>query len=43
MTLPGKKDLATGRRWHFTFAWLLVLNGLVYLIFAFVTVYLLMR
>ena len=35
MTLPGKKDLASGRRWHFTFAWLLVLNGFVYLIFAF--------
>src|SRR5262245_14716361 len=35
VTLPGKKDLATGRRWHFTFAWLLVLNGLVYLAFAF--------
>ena len=33
VTLPGKKDLATGRRWHFTFAWLLVLNGLVYLVF----------
>lgn len=37
VTLPGMKDLATGRRWHFTFAWLLVLNGLVYLLFAFVT------
>jgi thiosulfate reductase cytochrome b subunit len=37
VTLPGKKDLATGRRWHFTFAWLLVLNGLVYLAFAIAT------
>jgi thiosulfate reductase cytochrome b subunit len=37
VTLPGKKDLATGRRWHFTFAWLLVLNGLVYLAFSFVS------
>jgi thiosulfate reductase cytochrome b subunit len=29
-TLPSEQDLATGRRWHFFFAWLLVLNGLVY-------------
>ena len=29
-TLPSYQDLATGRRWHFFFAWLLVLNGLVY-------------
>ena len=32
VTLPGYRDLATGRRWHFFFAWLFVLNGLVYLI-----------
>ena len=31
LTLPGYQDLATGRRWHFFFAWLLVLDGLVYL------------
>ena len=31
LTLPGQQDLATARRWHFTFAWLLVLNGLIYL------------
>ncbi|MES2724866.1 MAG: cytochrome b/b6 domain-containing protein [Pseudomonadota bacterium] len=30
-TAPGYRDLAAGRRWHFFFAWLLVLNGLVYL------------
>ncbi|MDP3855396.1 cytochrome b/b6 domain-containing protein [Phenylobacterium sp.] len=30
-TLPGYRDLAAGRRWHFFFAWLFVLNGLVYL------------
>ena len=30
-TLPQIEDLATGRRWHFFFAWLLVLNGAVYL------------
>ncbi|SEF07155.1 Thiosulfate reductase cytochrome b subunit [Rhizobiales bacterium GAS188] len=31
ITIPSDQDLATGRRWHFFFAWLLVLNGLVYL------------
>jgi len=31
MTLPSYQDLGTGRRWHFTFAWLLVVNGLIYL------------
>jgi thiosulfate reductase cytochrome b subunit len=30
MTIPSYQDLATGRRWHFFFAWLLVLNGAVY-------------
>jgi thiosulfate reductase cytochrome b subunit len=29
-TLPSYQDLATGRRWHFFFAWILVINGLVY-------------
>jgi thiosulfate reductase cytochrome b subunit len=29
-TLPSYQDLAMGRRWHFFFAWILVLNGLVY-------------
>lgn len=32
-TLPAGQDLATGRRWHFLFAWAFVLNGLVYLIY----------
>ncbi|USU05609.1 cytochrome b/b6 domain-containing protein [Sphingomonadaceae bacterium OTU29LAMAA1] len=31
ITLPSGQDLATGRRWHFFFAWLFVANGLVYL------------
>ena len=31
MTLPEAQDLAVGRRWHFFFAWALVLNGAVYL------------
>ena len=30
-TIPGPKSLAAGRRWHFFFAWLFVLNGLAYL------------
>ena len=32
MTIPSYLDLATGRRWHFFFAWLLVLNGLAYFV-----------
>jgi len=31
MTVPGSRWLAMGRRWHFFFAWLLVINGIVYL------------
>jgi len=34
LTLPGYQDLAMGRRWHFFFAWLLVLDGLIYLLYA---------
>lgn len=34
LTLPSYQDLATGRRWHFFFAWLLVANGLIYLIYS---------
>lgn len=30
-TLPGPQWLAMGRRWHLFFAWLFVINGLVYL------------
>lgn len=30
-TIPSFRDLASGRRWHFFFAWLFVINGLVYL------------
>jgi thiosulfate reductase cytochrome b subunit len=32
ITLPSYQDLATGRRWHFFFAWLFFINGAVYLI-----------
>jgi thiosulfate reductase cytochrome b subunit len=31
LTLPGWQDLAAGRRWHFFFAWVFVVNGLAYL------------
>ncbi|MGJ4929233.1 cytochrome b/b6 domain-containing protein [Bradyrhizobium sp. HKCCYLS2038] len=31
LTLPSYLDLAAGRRWHLFFAWLLVVNGTVYL------------
>lgn len=30
LTLPSYQDLATGRRWHFFFAWAFVINGLIY-------------
>ena len=34
LTIPSYRDLSTGRVWHFFFAWLLVINGLVYLVFS---------
>jgi thiosulfate reductase cytochrome b subunit len=33
-TLPGHRDLAIGRRWHFFFAWLFLFNGLAYLLWS---------
>lgn len=33
-TIPSDYDLATARRWHFLFAWIFVLNGLLYLTFS---------
>jgi thiosulfate reductase cytochrome b subunit len=36
LTVPSYQNLAEGRRWHFFFAWLFALNGLVYLIYGFV-------
>jgi thiosulfate reductase cytochrome b subunit len=30
ITIPSYQDLATGRRWHFFWAWIFVLNGLAY-------------
>ncbi len=32
LTIPTLRDLATARNWHFFSAWLLILNGLVYLV-----------
>jgi len=32
LTIPSYRDLATGRRWHFFFAWLFVINGVVYVV-----------
>jgi thiosulfate reductase cytochrome b subunit len=37
LTIPSYQDLATGRVWHFFFAWLFVINGLLYLGLAFST------
>lgn len=36
-TLPSHRDLATGRNWHFFFAWLFVINGLVYVVASLLT------
>lgn len=35
LTLPSYPDLGAGRRWHFAFAWILVINGAAYLAYAF--------
>jgi thiosulfate reductase cytochrome b subunit len=37
VTLPSWQDLSTGRRWHFFFAWLFVLNGLGYVLWSLVS------
>jgi len=34
MTLPGGRWLAMGRRWHLFFAWIFVVNGLVYVCYS---------
>jgi thiosulfate reductase cytochrome b subunit len=36
-TLPGPRWLALGRRWHLFFAWVLVINGLAYIVHSGVT------
>ncbi len=30
LTIPGLRDLAAGRRWHFFFAWMFAINGALY-------------
>src|SRR5215467_669152 len=35
LTIPSYQSLAEGRRWHFFFVWLFLLNGLIYLIYGF--------
>lgn len=37
MTIPSFQDLADARHWHFLFAWLLAINGSVYLIWGVVS------
>nr|WP_240734102.1 cytochrome b/b6 domain-containing protein [Dyella soli] len=37
LTVPGPQWLAMGRRWHFFFAWVFVLNGLCYVSYAIAT------
>ena len=32
MTVPSYRDLGSGRMWHFFFAWMLVINGTLYLL-----------
>jgi thiosulfate reductase cytochrome b subunit len=34
-TIPSYRSLADGRRWHFFFAWLFVINGAIYLLWSF--------
>jgi thiosulfate reductase cytochrome b subunit len=34
MTLPGGRWLSMGRRWHLFFAWIFVINGLIYVLYS---------
>jgi thiosulfate reductase cytochrome b subunit len=34
MTIPGAYSLADARAWHFFFAWLFIINGLLYVLYA---------
>jgi len=36
-TLPGPQWLAMARQWHFAFAWILAINGVLFLIYALVS------
>lgn len=35
LTIPSYMDLADARHWHFFFAWILVINGALYLVWSF--------
>jgi thiosulfate reductase cytochrome b subunit len=35
LTIPSVRDLATGRVWHFFFAWLFLVNGVIYAVHSF--------
>ena len=37
VTLPGPRWLAMGRQWHFFFAWLFVVNGLIFIVYGLVS------
>lgn len=37
ITLPSQRWLALARRWHFFFAWVLVINGFTYLVYSLVS------
>jgi thiosulfate reductase cytochrome b subunit len=37
LTIPGFYALSTARLWHFFFAWLFVINGLLYVLYAFLS------
>ena len=37
ITVPGTQWLAMARRWHFFFAWLLVINGVAYLLYSLIS------
>ncbi len=36
-TLPGPRNLALARQWHFTFAWIFAINGTLYLLWTFLS------
>lgn len=37
ITIPGSRWLAMARRWHFFFAWVFVINGLLYVTYAIIS------
>lgn len=34
VTIPAYRSLADGRRWHFFFAWIMVISGIVYIVWS---------